>query len=59
MLCFGPAPCSSARLNQGSIWIGDLPGELTYSRKHSSLTEVYFSITGASLEPSGSGDDDL
>lgn len=39
--------------------IGDLPGELTYSRKHSSLTETYFSITGASLEPSGSGDDDL
>lgn len=58
ILCFSPPTCSSARLNQVSIWIGDLPGEFTYSRKHSSLTETYFSITGASLEPSGSGHDD-
>lgn len=56
MLCFSPPACSSARLNQVSIWIGDLPGEFAYSRKHSSLTETYFSIAGTSFEPSGSVD---
>lgn len=47
MLCFSLPTCSSARLNQVSVWIGDLPGEFTYSRKHSSLTETYFLL----LEP--------